>query len=77
MNKKTLQITLSGDQLAILEKIAEASNKRMGAILGEMVRDMLDSLIPVLNAGSEAQAYKIMFREALNKITVLFDDIPK
>lgn len=74
MAKTRVTIALGGKHLEVLDKIADASHKKRGTILTEMAEEMLDGLIPALEAESEGQAWKALFRTSLNKISELLDE---
>lgn len=74
MAKTRVTIALGGKHLEVLDKIAEATHKKRGTVLTEMAEEVLDVLVPALEAETEEQAWKALFRTSLNKIGDLLDE---
>ena len=68
MAKARVTITVKGKNLEVLNKIVEATGKQRGVIVGEMVAEILESLIPAMEATDELSAYKAVFRHLLSKL---------
>lgn len=67
-------VTLRGERRQMIEQLAAASMKKPGDIVGDLVYEVLDSLMPVLQAGDTEQARRVLFKSALSKLVDLVDE---
>ena len=74
MGKARVTITVKGKNLEILDKMVEATGKKRGDIVAEMVSELLEGVIPVVDATDELSAYKALFRQSLVKLADIFGE---
>lgn len=72
--KARVTITLDGKYLDVVEQMAKATGKKRGDIVHELFYELLDGLIPALNAPTQELAWKELFRSSLLKINELLDE---
>ena len=68
MDKARVTITVKGKNLEVLNKMVEATGKKRGDIVSEMVAEVLEGISPLMEEADELSAYKAVFRRSLLKL---------
>lgn len=68
MDKARVTITVKGKNLEVLNKMVEATGKKRGDIVSEMVAEVLEGISPLMEETDELSAYKAIFRRSLVKL---------
>ena len=68
MDKARVTITVKGKNLEVLNKMVEATGKKRGDIVSEMVAEILEGISPLIEETDELSAYKAVFRRSLLKL---------
>lgn len=68
MDKARVTITVKGKNLEVLDKMVEATGKKRGDIVSEMVAEVLEGISPLIEETDELSAYKAVFRRSLIKL---------
>lgn len=68
MDKARVTITVKGKNLEVLNKMVEATGKKRGDIVSEMVAEVLEGISPLMEEADELSAYKAVFRRSLVKL---------
>ena len=74
LDKARVTITIRGKELEVIDAIAKSSGKLRGDVVAEIFHEVMEGILPVLEADSESQAMKLVFRAGLNKLAAMLDE---